>query len=151
MIALNFTFFKPHDFLGRGDEYYLKRYIPTPVASEEYLKTQEEYLRLPKDTEKRPQIRSIYMGLDNQFSVDYKQDSTFDYEKYYFPGWVVKIDGQQAEVYAGKPYGQVQFSVPQGKHIIEISFEETPFRMILDIISLLSLIISLVLIARRSR
>ncbi len=149
VIALNFSFFKPHDFLGRGDEYYLNRYIPTPAASSEYLKTQEEYLRLPKDTEVRPDKRSPYMGLNNLFNVDYKEEFVFDYYKYYFPGWEVKIDGVKVEVRAGKPYGQVQFDVPAGKHIIEVSFKETPFRMILNIVSLLSVIIAITMVIRK--
>ncbi|MEK7550241.1 MAG: hypothetical protein AAB535_00435 [Patescibacteria group bacterium] len=150
-ISLNYSFFKPHDFLGRGDEYYINRYIPTPIASEEYLKTHEEYLRLPKDTNMRPEARSTYIGLDNTFGVDFKQDSIFDYQKYYFPGWVVKIDGKKVEAYPGKPYGQVQFKVPSGRHKIEITFQETSFRKILDIISLLSLITAFTIMVRREK
>jgi len=137
VIALNFSFFKPHDFLGRTDEYYLTRYIPTPVASSEYLKTQEEYLRLPKDTEKRPEKRSEFLNLNNYFEVNY--------EKYYFPGWEVRIDGQKVEAHAGKPYGQVQFTVPAGKHKIDIAFRETFFRMVFNIVSLISLGVALYL------
>lgn len=150
-IALNFSYFKPHDFLGRGDEYYINKYIPTPEASEEYLKTQEEYLRLPKETEKRPDKVSPYLGLDSSFEVDYGQDLAFNYYKYYFPGWQVKIDGKKVKAHAGKPYGQVQFNVPAGKHFIEVSFKETQFRKILDMVSLLSLIGALVLIVRKKR
>ena len=148
VVALNFSFFKPHDFLGRTDEYYLNRYIPNPTASEEYLKTQEEYLRLPKETEKRPEARSPYMGLDNSFVTDYKEETIFDYNKYYFPGWTVKIDGKKVEANVGKPYGQVQFNIPFGKHLVEVSFEETFFRKILNAISLLSLVFAITMIVR---
>lgn len=151
VVALNFSYFKPHDFLGRTDEYYLNRYIPTPVASEEYLKTQEEYLRLPRDTEKRPETRSAYMGLDNSFEVDYKEETVFNYSKYYFPGWEAHVDGNKVEVVAGKPYGQVEFKVPAGEHTVDISFEETPFRKILNIVSLLSLIVAITMIFRRKK
>ncbi len=47
-IVTSSTDFRPQDFLGRTDNYFLNRYIPTPVASKEYLETQEEYLRLPR-------------------------------------------------------------------------------------------------------
>jgi len=46
--------FRPQDFLGRTDEYYLNRYIPYPVAAPEYKEQNEEYLRLPKAAESRP-------------------------------------------------------------------------------------------------
>lgn len=139
-ILINFRYFKPHDFLGRNDDYYMNRYIPVPIASEEYLKTQEEYLRLPKDTQMRPDKVSPNQGLSASFNVNYEKETVFDYYKYYFPGWEVKIDGSRVEAYAGKPYGQIQFKVPAGKHLIEISFKETPSRKILDVISLLGLI-----------
>lgn len=141
VIALNFSYFKPHDFLERKDDYYLNKYIPTPIASDEYLKTGEEYLRLPIGTEVRPNKRSPYMGLDNSFEVDYKEETIFDYQKYYFPGWIVKIDGKKSDIKVGEPYGQIQFRVPSGEHKVEIYFGETKFRMFLNIISLLSLLI----------
>lgn len=150
-IALNFSFFKPHDFLGRTDEYYLNRYIPSPVASKEYFLTQEEYLRLPVGTEKRPDKLSPNKGLDNLFEVDNKTETVFDYSKYYFPGWEVKIDGEKVGVWAGKPYGQVEFNVPAGKHTVDISFKETLFRMILNIVSLLSLVVATTMIIRKQK
>lgn len=146
VIALNFTYFRPHDFLGRRDEYYINRYIPNPVASEEYLKTGEEYLRLPKSTEKRPNEISLDKKMSSFFEVTNTNEITFNYNKYYFPGWKVFIDGKKAEVIAGQPYGQIQFKIPAGKHEIDIHFGETPFRMALDLISLLSLIFAVKLI-----
>ncbi|MCX6706471.1 MAG: hypothetical protein NTV24_05250, partial [Candidatus Woesebacteria bacterium] len=151
VIALNFTYFKPHDFLGRTDEYYINRYIPVPVASEEYLKTGEEYLRLPKATEKRPTEASPDTKLASTFKVNFDAPKTLDYYKYYFPGWEVKIDGRKVEAFAGKPYGQVEFRVPAGKHEIEIAFRETLFRGILDIISLLSAIVAVTIIIRTKK
>jgi hypothetical protein len=140
VIAINFSYFKPHDFLGRTDEYYLNRYIPVPIASAEYLKTGEEYLRLPKATEKRPTEISPDKNLRSSFEINFNAPKTLDYYKYYFPGWEVKIDGKKIEAYAGKPYGQIEFNVPSGKHKVDIMFKETPFRNALNIISLLSLI-----------
>jgi len=151
VIALNFSFFKPHDFLGRTDEYYINRYIPVPVASTEYLKTGEEYLRLPKATEKRPTEISPDKNLNKTFELNLNAPKTLDYYKYYFPGWVVKIDGKRVDAYAGKPYGQIQFNVPAGKHSVEISFKETSFRKILDIVSLFNLIVAITIILRRNK
>ena len=147
-IILNFTDFKPHDFLGRTDAYYLNRYIPVPVASEEYLKTGEEYLRLPKATEKRPTEVSPNISLKSTFEVDTNIPKTVDYYKYNFPGWVVKVDGNKVDTSAGKPYGQIEFQVPAGKHVVEVAFKETLFRGILDIISLLSVIVAVTMVVR---
>lgn len=151
VIAMNFTFFKPHDFLGRTDEYFINRYVPVPVASAEYLKTGEEYLRLPKATEKRPTETSPDKNLSTSFETDFETPKTLNYYKYYFPGWEVKIDGKKVSVSAGKPYGQVEYIVPAGKHSVSISFKETLFRKILDIISLLSLIFVMVVIVKNRK
>ncbi len=151
VIALNFSFFKPHDFLGRTDEYYINRYIPSPIASSEYLKTGEEYLRLPKATEKRPTEVSPDKKLSSTFEVNSETPKILDYYKYYFPGWEVKIDGKRVEAYAGKPYGQIEFKVPAGKHTVNIAFKESPFRMILDILSLLSLFVAITMIIGRKK
>jgi hypothetical protein len=148
-ILLNFTDFKPHDFLGRTDEYYLNRYIPYPVASAEYLKTGEEYLRLPLATEIRPDKVSPNPGLDAAFNIDNKSETVFNYYKYYFPGWEVKVDGSKTQIMAGKPYGQILFNIASGKHFVEIAFKETPFRKILDILSLLGLAIAVTISLRR--
>jgi len=150
-ILLNFTDYKPHDFLGRTDAYYLNRYIPYPSASQEYLKTQEEYLRLPANTEVRPDQDSLNKGLGNTFEVDTNVPKVVDYYKYYFPGWVVKIDGKEIKVSAGKPYGQIEFTVPEGKHTVSVSFQETLFRGITDIISLLGLLFAFFIILKPSK
>jgi hypothetical protein len=148
VIALNFSYFKPQDFLGRKDDYFINRYIPVPEASEEYLKTGEEYLRLPKDTEERPKITSPDLGLGNTFEVEIDKDGLFDYYKYYFPGWEVRIDGRKVTSYPGTPFGQIQFKVPAGRHVINISFKETPLRNVLNWVSLLSLIVAVTIVFR---
>lgn len=147
-ILLNFTDFKPHDFLGRTDAYYLNRYIPYPTASSEYLETQEEYLRLPVMTNARPSKISPNPGLDATFDVNYAKETSFDYYKYYFPGWKVWIDGKRVPVYAGKPYGQIEFTVPAGSHEVNIAFRETLFRGLLDVISLAGLIFAVVFVIK---
>jgi hypothetical protein len=139
-ISINFSYFKPHDFLGRTDEYFTNRYIPFPVASEEYKKTGEEYLRLPYATEVRPDKVSPNPGLDATFNVEYLNETKFNYYKYYFPGWRAKVDGKEVVITPGSPYGQITFDVPSGKHFVEVSFKETLFRGVLDIVSVGALV-----------
>ena len=147
-IVINFKSFRPHDFLGRTDDYFLNRYIPVPVASEEYFKTGEEYLRLPKATEVRPNQASPDMGLGKSFEVDNPGDVVFNYHKYIFPGWEARVDGKKVQITSGKPYGQIVFNSPSGKHTVAVAFKETPFRLFLDIISLLGVILAVTIILR---
>ncbi len=159
-IITSAAYFRPEDFLGRGDDYFLNRYIPIPIASEAYLGTQEEYLRLPRNTEKRPDknyplvsaeadvIKKIKRinDLDILITVESTSGAAINYSKYFFPGWVAKINGQQTNIVVGKPFGQITVNIPAGNHTVEITFEETNFRKFLNAISLLSFLVSLGLI-----
>jgi len=162
-IILNFNYFKTSEYLGRGDDYYINRYIPLPVASEEYKKTSEEYLRLPKDTEVRPSENVPYAyasvsaitdinicePLGVSLSTDYPESFILNYSKYYFPGWFAKIDGKEVDIFSGIPYGQVAIEVPEGVHRIEIGFRETNINLIFDAISVAGLAVSVFLIFKK--
>lgn len=152
-------YFRPQDFLGREDNYYINRYIPYPSASLEYLKTQEEYLRLPNKTMIRPDknypvifpadgIKNIYKSNDLQISFDFESEkgASISMNKYNFPGWVAQIDGKQVQIDSGAPFGQVSIFVPEGSHKVEIKFAETTFRKYLNFASLITFLVSLTLV-----
>jgi hypothetical protein len=155
---LNLGDFRPHDFLGRTDQYYLNRYVPVPLASLEYLTTSEEYLRLPKATTQRPNSNypliqaegqelstQTFDGLNAKFSTSFNKETQVSYNKYLFPGWKVTIDGKEVKALAGSPYGEISFSVPAGEHQVTVNFEETGVKRALDLISLLGLVASLLM------
>lgn len=154
-IFLNFNYFKTSEYLGRMDDYYINRYIPVPTASEEYLKTSEEYLRLPKESEKRPEKNypraytindSVTLDIEeiNPLNAKIMTSSDIDfvlnYNKYNYPGWKVTVDGKRSEIISGKPYGQVSFLVPSGKHTVEVKYGESTLRLIFNFVSLVSIL-----------
>lgn len=155
-IFLNFGYFKYSEYLGRGDAYYLNRYVPVPTASEAYKKTSEEYLRLPTGTDKRPtenfsraysDVNAILSinevnALNASIETEYSDSFTLNYNKYYYPGWEAKIDGERVKIFAGDPYGQVSLMVPAGRHTIEIAYKEFGYRIILNILSLGGIVFS---------
>jgi hypothetical protein len=154
-ILLNFIYFKPHDFLGRTDSYYINKYIPTPLASAEYLTIQEEYLRLPLGVEKRPdknyppifsdkKINASVLetnGVYSKIKIDVPAETLIYYSKYYFPGWIAKIDGKLTKITEGKPFGQITVDVPEGEHVLEFNFIEVGYKVVLDIVSAGALLI----------
>jgi len=158
-IFLNFRYFKPHDFLGRLDDYYLNRYIPVPKASEEYLTLQEEYLRLPRALKERP--NKLYPELFSDEGISYEivdrgvLSATIDfkvgnsgliyYNKYYFPGWKGKLDGEKVKLFAGEPFAQVSFYAEKGQHRVELNFKEIWYRKMLNWISFSTILILIVL------
>lgn len=164
-LVTSWSYFRPQDFLGRLDSYYLDRYIPYPKASDEYLKTQEEYLRLPKATVSRPEANyptffsmhdeivniSKYNDLHFLVSLNPKMEIRANFNKYYFPGWVAKMDGQEVLIKPGAPFGQLSMKVPPGPHKLEIYFSETKNKLILDFASLLGLLVSLGIILRKNK
>ena len=158
-IALNFNYFKTSEYLGRLDDYYINRYIPILSASEEYKKTSEEYLRLPKETIVRPDkvyprvfsdnklvkldIQEIN-ALNAKIKTDSTENFTLSYNKYNYPGWTVKVDGKKVNIMSGEPYGQISLAVPSGKHEVEIEYKESFLRLFFDLISLFSFLYLLV-------
>lgn len=160
-LITNYNNFHPHDYLGRMDSYYLNRYIPLPQASEEYSMLHEEYLRLPVGTISRPdknyprvypqtdQIKNVneINSLETDIETNSNEKFTVNYNKYYFPGWYATVDGQKADISAGNPFGQIQLTVPSGQHKVKIGFKETPFKLFLDIVSIVALIVTMYLIS----
>lgn len=158
-ILLQWSYFRPQDFLGRRDDYYLNRYIPYPNASFDYTQTKEEYLRLPKNAIARPdqlyprvfpESENIKVAelnsLDAKIETDFKSKQRVNYNKYYFPGWVANLDGQQIKIKPGSPFGQITTDVSPGVHLLEISFREVSWKMVLDLLSLGGLLLAVFLI-----
>lgn len=164
-LLTSWSYFRPQDFLGRVDSYYLNRYIPYPKASNEYSKTQEEYLRLPKDTQIRPQANyPVFFSMNDEIvdvsrindlhffvNLNPKMELRANFNKYYFPGWVAKLDGKEVAIKPGAPFGQLNILVPAGPHKLEIYFKETNFKLLLDFASLSAFLVSLGIIFRKNK
>ncbi len=161
-VVSSFAYFKPSEYLGRNDWYYINRYIPVPQASSEYKEISEEYLRLPNLAQRRPtEVLPIFWGegflvgtIKNPNGLNVKADLLVEnkdgvwvnFRKYDFPGWVVTIDGKEVSHLTGEQYGQILFFVPFGAHEVEITFKEIRRNLFLDFVSLLSLVFILVLV-----
>lgn len=59
--------------------------------------------------------------------------------RFYYPGWQVKIDGQDVAIVPEAGSGLITFDVPAGDHVIEVVFRETPQRLAADVVSLVAL------------
>lgn len=161
LILINFSYFRPQDFFPkRNDSYFLSKYLPINGASVEYKNLKEEYLRLPKTTQERPEklfdrffsegVKIEYQeinALDGEAIIAVGKETIINYNKYYFPGWQGEINGKPLKLFAGMPYGQISFIVPQGESRVKIFFRETVRNKIFDYVSLFSLGLAVVLIS----
>ena len=77
------------------------------------------------------------------FSVVANKPSQVKANVFNFPGWQVKIDGQKTQVLDNDRLKLITFSVPSGKHQVEVEFKNTPIRSLANTISLVSLLILL--------
>jgi hypothetical protein len=61
---------------------------------------------------------------------------------FYFPGWMGTVNGQATRVTSYGPLGLMRLCIPQGEHLVELSFRDTPvrtFSLALSIISAITL------------
>ena len=68
-----------------------------------------------------------------------------------FPGWQVTIDGEPAATELAEPEGTIVVLVPQGKHVVEVTFGSTPARTLAWVISVAGLLAALVVAWRLRR
>jgi hypothetical protein len=68
-----------------------------------------------------------------------------------FPGWQARIDGHEVETERGRPEGFLIIPVPEGDHVVEVEFVETPARRAAWLISTVALLGTIVLAAAGSR
>ncbi|HLF01809.1 MAG TPA: 6-pyruvoyl-tetrahydropterin synthase-related protein, partial [Anaerolineales bacterium] len=76
----------------------------------------------------------------DRYEVNSSTDFVFRVFLFYFPGWTARVDGVEANIDVAQPDGLITVHVPTGKHIVEISFEETLQRSIAWVISMAALI-----------
>lgn len=79
----------------------------------------------------------------HRYAVVAYEPTKFVENTLYFPGWAIFVDGTQVPIEFQNPQyrGLMTFSVPTGKHIVEIKFRETKLRITADSISILSIVI----------
>ena len=72
---------------------------------------------------------------------------------FYFPGWTVFVDGVKTNIEFQNPLyrGVITYQVPQGKHSIYLTFEDTKVRLFGKILSVISLVLFFALFFLRNR
>lgn len=147
VIFVNVGYFKPGMVTDRDDNYYQTILLP---GSAEYTNFAEDYAPLPIEAV-RPKIlpeakltgtlESTITKIisDNPYhylaKVENTAAETLTFHTFYYPGWIVTIDGFRAKIEPNR-IGAITFPLSPGKHPVTISFVDTPLRLFSNIISL---------------
>ena len=87
-------------------------------------------------------------GASEELLVSSPTGARLQFYTYWFPGWEVRVDGELVESWPEGPNGLITFEVPPGEHHVVLRMtENTPPRRVGTILSGLSLLVVLVLIA----
>jgi hypothetical protein len=91
--------------------------------------------------EEIPQVELGRQGLlSSQMKVTCDQGWTLSFHTFYFPGWKVYLDGQEAPVFPSGDLALLTVDVPSGEHEVQVRFEDTCARSLGNAITLLTLL-----------
>ena len=158
LVFASMMIFKTWTFFKTGPENLTEKTIgPSPV---QLLTTTYANEHLPKWVKKFPSGRPEFrvellegagvVTIENdegryvRASADLQKESQLRIHKFYYPGWIVHVDGKKIDISFDNDFGVIDMHVPQGRHIIEAQFVDTAFRQTLNIISLAAYVIVLI-------
>lgn len=160
VIVLNLTYFRPGKIVDYPDSYYLRRFLPAEVLllgeriSATYLLHAEDYVPLPapavrptslppsKLTATLPSTKIITTDpnpFSYQATVLVAATERITFHTFVYPGWQVKVDGYESAIVRNE-LGAITFGLVPGKHNLKIIYQDTPLRLLSNIISLGSIV-----------
>jgi len=139
LIAILFTigYTKPAYYLNRDDSYYVTRSnfidgtnspgnVFNTIWMREQEKREKEKLRILSGD--GVVISQRIRPSSYSFFIEGRTDLEVLLFTSYFPGWTIFLDGQQSRM--KETDGIITFSVPKGRHFVEVAFFDTMVRRI---------------------
>jgi uncharacterized membrane protein len=152
---LGFTHAKPESFLEVADS----DYTPEAIAARDTAVTSKREYE-PIWVTERPgtpaaQPSTVLRGeactlgtrlspVHQQFNVRVSEEATLQVNTFYFPGWTLYVDGAQIPIDYSNAQGAMQLTLPQGDHLVQLVFADTPVRTWSTRVSLLALLALLI-------
>lgn len=137
----------PNSYIERKDEYYITNQATTTSSNELmplWVKNhpKEMYENKVDIKSGSGEIRNLTFDSNNvEFIVDLFTKSTIRINTIFYPGWEIEVDNKMSEFNYGNEKGVMEIVLPQGYHIVNAKFSETPIRMMSNAISLFGLVI----------
>jgi hypothetical protein len=145
LVGLNFNYFKPEAVVDINDQDYLF----SPLWEYQQREFLTDYLPksvkiIPQDYYHPPLVvggEETEIKLDQAdkviFLTSLGEDKEIVIKRFYFPGWQAKINRKPVEIKSDQN-GFMVLPLPEGRSLVEISFEDTLVRKIANWISLCS-------------
>lgn len=86
---------------------------------------------------------------DKKFIIDAKTPTKFQLNTFNFPGWNVYLDNRKQPINDNNDYKLISLTIPKGEHELKFLFQNTPIRILANIISIASLIIIFIYIVKK--
>lgn len=137
-------FITPSQFFDKGEGFYATNEGTTTVQNEympKWVKVKpiERFKERVEIIEGNAKIANLtFNSKKTIFDVSSLSDSKIRVNTVYFPGWKAFIDGEESVIHYNNDLGVMDLSVPKGEHKIRFTFTETPLRLFVDIISIVS-------------
>lgn len=149
LLIMNKDYWHAQSFLQKEESFYSGIYNGTtdtgesaPIWSVRFMeKEPKAYMEI---IEGKGKVREIdRTSTKHIYDITLSERSRLRENTLYFPGWEVLVDGQKTSVEFQDPAnrGLITFFVNQGKHRIDLRFNETKLRFTADFISVVSFII----------
>lgn len=148
-VILTFNYARPAHYLDRSDEYYIKRpnfidgtnsignSFNTIWIKGDLVRKKEKISNL--DKEMKAETKEL-KSTRYKFNISSNKDFPLILNTAYFPGWRVFINKKQVGITPSKN-GLISFTLPKGKNLVEVNFNNTPIRNIALFISVISFVL----------
>jgi len=156
-VFLVLPYAKPQYYFDKEDNYYLTN-DATTTSSNELMPLWVKKIPLQRPVSKVEIISGegnvgevSYNSKQINFSINALTEADLKINTIYYPGWKISVDKVNTEISYSNEQGVMEILIPSGNHIVSGRFEETPLRLISDIISLSSFFMLLLLMIKRNK
>lgn len=142
-IFLYLPYAAPSEYIDKGDSYYLTN-PATTTSSNEFMPlwVKKEPVSAPdKKVVTKGNVSDLsYTSKKISFTIQSLQKEVITVNQIYYPGWNAFVGERQVPIKYTNNLGVMQISVPDGQNKVTFTFAETKARLLLDAVSLLSLL-----------
>lgn len=153
LIIYYLPFAKPQKYINLPDSYYFTNPATTTSSSEVMpLWVKQLPFQMPNEkvlvlNNKGEISNLLYNSKKISFTASTaSNDTIIRINQIYYPGWVIYLDNKLIKINYNNRYGVMDIKIPLGMHFINAKFEETPFRLLADIVTIATFLFALLVL-----